>query len=606
VPAFLLAVFLLCVSAASAAALVRRGLVSFLLAFYVLAVGEIVVLTELLSLVHGVRTLGYLIGEAVLAALALAVWSAYGRPLPALPRLDLRGALRRHPILAALAVVVGCGLAYETFLVLTLPPSTWDAMTYHLPRAAGWLQAHAVEYLPAHTTRENVLPPNAEIQILWTFATLGTDALAALPQLVAELVLVVAIYGCARRLRFDRPGATFAALLFATLTGVALQATSTQNDLAVAAPVAVSAYFLLGRTNVELALAGAAAGLALGTKLTALPALPFLGLLALAVVPRARLPFAAAAAVAGAVVLGGYGYALNLADSGSPLGDSQESAEFSPDVTFGGTVSTFARTYWDFIDLSGLDPGFEAQQVFQDAGPRIFSRFGIDPSAPESSKSTFWFGPNIHVDEDISWFGPLGALLIVPLSLGFAIAFVVRRTSRARLVFALSLPLFVVGVALTHRYNVWMGRFMIVPVALVMPLAAWLYPLRLLATGTTLLATVVLFVAHSDNKNKPFDDALWNADRITALTAKRGDLRPALRWIEEHVPDDAAVGVRLGPDDWAYPLYGPRLARRVVPVRSLDDAGALRWVVVSDTETLPLRPGWRETRFAGTWRVLTR
>ena len=57
---------------------------------------------------------------------------------------------------------------------------------------------------------------------------------------------------------------------------------TTQNDLVVAALAAAAAFFVLGPTRSDVALAGLALGLALGTKPTAALALPALALLALA------------------------------------------------------------------------------------------------------------------------------------------------------------------------------------------------------------------------------------------------------------------------------------------------------------------------------------
>jgi hypothetical protein len=78
---------------------------------------------------------GYALGEVVLLAASLGVWLRRGRPRPPRPHLDLRAAARRHPILTALATVVGGAMAYQLFIVIATPPNNWDSMSYHLPRA---------------------------------------------------------------------------------------------------------------------------------------------------------------------------------------------------------------------------------------------------------------------------------------------------------------------------------------------------------------------------------------------------------------------------------------------------------------------------------------
>jgi hypothetical protein len=162
---------------------------------------------------------------------------------------------------------------------------------------------------------------------------------------------------------------------------------------------------------------------------------------------------------------------------------------------------------------------------------------------------------------------------------------VLRRTSRERFLLALSLPLFVVGVALAYRYNMWIGRFMVLPVALTMPLAAWLYSWRLASTLAVALACVFLPLAEVRNQLHPAPDA-WRMSRVDGQTIIWPRLRPVIRAVDARVPADARLGYVLGSDDWSYPLYGPTLERRLEQLprrRTLAVARrrGLSWVVVA-------------------------
>src|SRR5207253_253874 len=160
----------------------------------------------------------------------------------------------------------------------------------------------------------------------------------------------------ARRLGYDTRRSAFSALLFPTLTIVALESVTTQNDLVEASFVAAAVALALGRTRAETVLAGLALGLAAGTKLTFLYAIP--------------------AHVAG-------------------------------------------------------------------AAKRVFTTLHIPPNPPESTATgtfAFTYEPNSAVSEDSSALGPLGFLLLVPLSLGFLVAWALRRADRVSGAFALALP----------------------------------------------------------------------------------------------------------------------------------------------------------------------
>lgn len=597
----------------AAAALRPSSLVGYGLAVWLLATGQVVLLAEVLSPFHAARGWGFGIGQAVLLAAAFAWWRRAGAPRPpAGPGIALAAAARAHPVLALLALAVVCAVGWEAFIGLATPPNNWDSMTYHLSRAAGWLQRHAVEYLPAHTERQNAFQPNAEILVLWTMSFLSADTLATVPQLLAGLALALGVYGIGRRLGFARPAALLPALLAPTLTEIALQSVTTQNDLLAAGFVVACAYFALGRTRLDGALAGVALGLALGTKLTSAFALPVLVLLVLAGRPRAALPRAAGAAaawaVAGFVAFGLYGYALNLAETGKVLGDPSASAHLQPEVSAGGTVSTAARIGWRMADASGFHlPGGVASGL-GDASRAVFDALGIAHDPPGATTTPFSFPVNGAADEDFSFFGPLGVLL-VPLALGWLVAWARRRAGLRHAALALAPLLFVVVLALAYRYNGWIGRFMIVPVALVLPLGAWAYERRLLgrrvlAAGLAVAGALTLALAHAYNNAKPTGldgrPAVWTLSREQAQALTRPALAGVLEGLAQHVPQGKRVGTILGEDDWDYPLYGPRLDRRLVPVSpgvayplSAARSARLHWVVAGvGIAAPPLEPQW--------------
>ena len=579
-----------------------------LVAVYVLAAAEVVGSTELLSLVHGVRADGYLAVQAAAAAAVLVVWLRRGRPRPALPRVRL-AALRRDPILLFLGAAVAAAVAYELFLTLVVPPNNWDALAYHLSRAAAWYQQHAVGWIAgAHTDRQNVFPPNAEMEILSTFVFVHGDRLAALPQLFAQLALLPSIYLTSLRIGFDRRGAAFAALLTLTLTEVALQATTTQNDLVVASFVVCAVALLLGRERRELPVAAMALGLAVGTKLTALFILPVVVLVAVLVLPRRRLAELAVCAAAACAAVGAFGYVSNVRHTGSVFGASAEVDSFRPDVTVKDLGANVARDYWRFIDFSGYRPEPRVLKTIWEFGLAGFEGLGLPAEPP-------W--PNTTPNEDISYFGPLGLLLVVPLSLLFVITGAMQRTTRLRIVLALALPVFVLELALAYQYNPFVGRFLLIPVALTMALAAWLRPYRLLCAALATTGVVSLAVTLSLNHAKPagLDGTVpvWELARWEAQSVTRAEMRDALKWVDEKLPVDARVGVLLAADDWDYPLYGRRLRRKLVPLpdrRPLRQARrlGLRWVVVSGSRTaITGGAGWNLVRFpSASWTVLSR
>jgi glycosyl transferase family 87 len=562
------------VATSALAALVLRpdGTAWFLLATYVLACAEVLLLTQLLSLVHLVRGTSYFVLEALLLAGALVVWRRAGSPRPARPRL---GFLRDNRLVAVLAGVVALGLLYELFIVLASTPNTWDSMSYHLPRAVEWFQRHAVEYIPnAPTERMNAFQPNAEMLILYVFALAHNDLLAELPQWLAGVASLLAVYGIARRAGAERAPAAFAGLLTLTLSEFALQSMTTQNDLVVASFAGAAAYFAMGKRREDVALAGIALGAALGTKLTVALALPGIVLIAFAYGGSRHVLRVGIASAVAFLAIGFYGFGLNLIETGKLLGDAPEATSLQPDRTFGGTVSTAARVTYKLIDVSGYNPDHERLSRVAQASKWTFDRLQIPINPPESSLTTFTFGINTAAEEDNSYFGPLGFLLLLPLVIVVLVLAALGRLTRRHAVLAASLPLYILGVALAYRWNQWIGRFMLTPVVLAMPLVALVYRYRLFTILATVIGAATLYVSLAHDTVKPSGrdggTPVWKLSRAETIALRLPSMKQTLVTTDLAVPDNGRVLAVVGENDFVYAFYGPKLDRHVATVHPQD------------------------------------
>ncbi|MDX6514809.1 MAG: hypothetical protein QOH73_475 [Gaiellaceae bacterium] len=630
---FALASLLLVTSAALSAAMLRlRGFAALLLAAYLLAAAEIVLLTLALSPFHAVTTVGLLAGETLWAIAAVGLWSLNGRPRPRLPALG-RAWLRQHPTLLVLACAVAAALLFQLVLQVVAPPNNWDSMTYHLARAAAWNQDHALGYVPnANTERMNIFPPNGEIAILYTLTFLGTDQLAALPQYVAGIALIVGCYAVARQLGFPRSSSAFAALVLASLGQVVLQSTTTQNDLLVASFVLAAAFFVLERDKSGIALAGLAVGLAVGTKTTGVFALPLLGLIALSTLGRRRLIELAASSTLGVLSVGSAGYALNLVHRHSLLGAGKEQNAFRADPSPTGVLSSFARTVGGFVDFPGfltvshslvaalallavlvlaprflvaldrrrgrgLRPGEAVLCVVLALSPVLVVAVTALERAAGIHKTV-----NVRSNEDFAFFGPIGAFLVVPVVLITLVSFARGRAGRREAALAAAVPIFVLELAFVYANNDWIGRFMIVPIALVAPLLAAVYPARRLVAGAVVVALVTLFTTIAFNEQKPLGLAgstpVWSLSRAQVEALNRPRMAFIIDVVDRTVPRRGRLGVVFGPDDWSYPFYGAKLQRRVVYLRPGDALAAASRTGVRDVlfargrAPHPLPPGW--------------
>ncbi|MFL5980851.1 MAG: ArnT family glycosyltransferase [Gaiellaceae bacterium] len=519
------------------------------LAVYVVGVAEVVVMIEVLSLFRAVTALNVLLAELALLAVAVVVFSRRRGLIVWQPlrRFPLRQMLDGQPLLRLLLVVVVGAFVYEFALAVFTPPNNWDSMAYHLSRAAAWYHHHGVAYVDAHTERENAYQPNAEILVLYTFLFAHADTFASTWQWLAGVASLPAIYLVARRLSFDRQQALFAALLFATLSQTALQATTTQNDLVAASLVVACVAFLATSERHRLWLAAVALGAAIGTKLTVAFALPALIVFAALLVPRREWLRLACLTAVMTAVFGSFGYILNVAHTGSPLGATSATAAFQQHSWIGrlGTL--------------GL----------------IGARIVVDP---------------VVRDEDLAYLGPLGAVLVVPVIVLTLRRYLRGNATRLEAATAAALPLYAIALAYSYRFNPWIGRFMLTPAALVAALFGSVYHHRRYTLAVTALAIATLTTTVVFNHAKPSGigdgPSIWTMTRAQAQAVQRPVMRPVLATVAACVPAHAAIGYDIGDNDWDYPLFGDRLTRRIVRLERsalFQEADRLKlgWVLIA-------------------------
>ncbi len=585
----------LAVAALAAASLRLPGLLAPLLAAYLVLVADLGLVTWALSPFHAVTAAGLLVAEAILLVAAAGVWWLRGRP--GIELAGARGAIRTvagDPLTVLFLAVVCVALGYELLLVLTTQPTNWDSLTYHLSRVAAWHQYHGIHWIPnAPTGRMNEFQPLAEQEILFLFVATGSTALFALPQYIALLVIIAAVYGAARRLGFGARAAACGAALLATFSLIALEATTAQNDLVAASFPIVAACLLLGGGAVEAVLAGVAVALGLGVKLTTALTLPVILWLAWSGGRRTVARVAAGGAL-GLFLVSAWGYVLNLLNTGHVLGYGQGRVENTTSFSVTGTVRTALHLVYRLVDLSvfpywlvaalavaGVAVGAAAAIHARRVAAAVFALPLIAPALVLGVLAAITGHDPVYIqrgaNEDYSGFGPIGTVFLFGAPVLAVASYRARRADVRQLALALALPSFIVLLALQAKYNFWITRFLVVPVVLTAPLFAGIFRKRIVVAAVLAVAgtTVGLVLAHDATKRlNAHAGRPWALSQVEALRGFPAEptgkmIAASLAAYNRSVPDGACVGAVLGPDEPAYLLWGSGLRRRVFFLPSL-------------------------------------
>ena len=563
-------------SAWAVVALLRlAGRAVIALSVVVVAAAMLVGTAIALSLVHALTVAGILGATAALATASTVAWVTGGRPRPAFPlpgRRELAAAARGEPVVAALVAVAVLALLFEAFLAVAVAPNEQDALLYHLPRAAFWVQYHTALQFNAGTLGDPEVgnPPNAEIIIAWTMALSRGDHLANLVQWAFAWAFALSIYLGARVAGLRRPASLFAAALAVILPEPIMQASTSQNDLVAAALITSGAVMVVSgirtRSRGELAVGALALGLAVGTKGTVVYALPGLALLGVGALVKWRLPrrliagFLAMLAVSVAA-LGAFNYVQNVSNTGDLTGGMDQ--EVATDYVQANPLLDIGRASFNLLDLPGLGT------------PRWLgaaSRFVADPLFGTHLHGSYYGTPTTiqtDVSEDESAYGPVGWLVLAPLVLGCA---VLRRVRWPLRLCALASCAYLAFLAVQLGYGPEEARLMMPAVGFAAPLLGLLAGRRWLAGGVGLLAVLAMVatIAYDPNKSllRPDTPGILGQDRLHQQLVDTGFALelPALQRLDRILPGRARLGFLQQDDTVEYTLFGPHFEHYLVPL----------------------------------------
>jgi hypothetical protein len=550
-----------------------RGMVLALTAGLVVGAASIVLVFIGLSVARLLTPAAILLAQTGLAGASALGWKLAGMPsLPWRPRWRAAtSAIRADPALAVLITAATAALALQFFMAIAIAPNNFDAMTYHLPRAAYWLQNNSALHWQGGTVQQLGDPPNAEMLQAWTMALSGTDRFVQLVQWLSLVGIALAIFSLARLIDFQPRAAAFAAALFVVLPQPLLQAASAQNDLVVTFFLLAALTFglrgLRDRSSGDLVVASVALGLAIGTKGTALLALPSLGLIFLAAIWRYRpsvsvVRFASLTAIASIAIWGSFNYILNLEDGRGVFGGVD--AHVRATAVSDGVVKDVVRVSWmSFVDTQDIAPGW-VESIFRPTGNRILhALYGNNKCCPG-------LGPvNGYVYDETAGFGFVGLLVFWPVLLLALLG--PRSPPFHRLIATAALVYLLLVATVPGGFNDWIARLLIPFVAIGAPLLAKAASRSSIRVAIVALALVGLEPSLFANETKRLlpsggMPSFLGLDRISQMTYNNyePDLGRALRRLQRILPATAPLGYVGSADTWDYPLFGEHRERRLV------------------------------------------
>ncbi|WP_338875742.1 glycosyltransferase family 39 protein [Spirosoma sp. SC4-14] len=505
-------------------------------------------------------------------------------------------------------------------LVLFTVPNEWDSMTGHLNRVMQYIQRGTMRHFGGTNWNIDTYPKSVCTLQIYSFLITGhfENGFKFIHHL-SYWVAIVSVFGIVQRIGAGRPEQTrlsasfFSALAYALLPDFLMQAITTETDIVLTAYLSVLLYMLFTyrQTNDSryLWLAGMAFGIAFGHKITFALLLPSVFVIMLYTVflsPSLAITFQRTWRLAAAIVVAvciwtlPTGYLKNIEVFGHPIGPPTALKHQS--VERAGPLSNLleqgsrnvVRYAYDHVNLDGirnLKAGAELNHAMRQ--PLVMLEDKLHMRLDEEtdfSIQPFAFDRRFVFYNANPYWGIFGFGLVFPLLFLVLIGFI-RSTPHVYIGIALLLHFLALSYSAPYdpfkgRYFIETGLFGITFLALVFlsPRATVDVPGRLLWKSYVGLVTVLgcisallsiflntraLPFAWTAPDGKSFPSA-FQSDRIEQMTLGRPDIYVAYKRFDELVPDTATVALGTINDDYEYPLYGPKLSRRLITINPFE------------------------------------
>ena len=358
-------------------------------------------------------------------------------------------------------------------------PSTWDSMTYHLPRVMQWRQNESMQHFATANQRQIQMPPFSEMIFLHTWLLSGSDRWVNFIQYFSFIISMFAVSEITNHLTRNSLARWRAVLFAAAIPMGVLQATSTQNDYVTAMWVLI--FYTLGILAIKndfhpgvISLASLSAGLGVLTKGTAAVFMAPLGMiLAIGVVSIHRRRAVLTGLLSCALILlinSGY-FSRNFRTYGSILGPTSRYLNESISIKVVGS-NLLRNTALHVPVGKSIAPLSAVGDATLELLEMIHTLLGVDPLDPRitlSSHNAFENSFGTTVNEDFS--GNALHLLLIFIFIVLAI-FSWNRFSKLRRTYFVLVLLVSILFIIIFKWQVWGSRLQLPIFLLWSPLLA--------------------------------------------------------------------------------------------------------------------------------------
>lgn len=355
---------------------------------------QVVLSFEILSLFKAINQTNVLILNVIFLIIAGFVWFKKGMPLYR-PKFKesfnkIWCALKKDKILMIMAFGFVFFIGVTIFLNMFMPVSSYDALTYHLNRAAFWLSQGSLNHFDIADDRNLVMPINSEILYLWVLLFVKNDIGLNFFSFAGYVAAVFSIYNILDLQGFCERRKLWTVFILSAFASVIAEVSSLETDVLIAGLVLSSItlflIFLKEKKTSMIFFSALAYALAMGTKTPAVIAFPgvFLLMSFFAYRSEKREFYKTMGVFLGFLfvnfmIFSSYNYILNFIQFQSFLGSESAKAIHGFRGGIKALIANYIRYIFMLFDFSGFRYSEYVGEHITNAKLAIFSLLHIPP-----------------------------------------------------------------------------------------------------------------------------------------------------------------------------------------------------------------------------------
>lgn len=470
---------------------------------FLFAFAQIVLTFEVLSLFSAINQFGVLSLNLAFFFIIGIIWNKNYRPLWSVESEGFRHRVANSFKLDKALVWLFVGFIFfvciSLFLCVVMPLTSADAQAYHAVRSVFWVLQGNLNHFDTSDVRNLCLPINSEILYSWVLVFTKKALFFALFSFVGFLLCLISLYNIMGYLAFSTRKKLWALFILSSFPSVLVQASGTETDLIIAGLLTSSIclfwYALKNNKLVPIFMSALAYALAIGTKTTAVIAIPGVGLMLLALSFYYKqiklLGYFLIFSLLNFLIFALYNYVLNFIQFGNFMGSQSFMVVSKNYYGIKGAFANFIKYIFAYFDFTGLRWGDYLGDDIVNLRSTVLSAVGLG-YVSDGLYSTD-YEVNKTLIEQLMGAGVLGLFVYLPCLIWSLVKPIFKpKSKKAWFIFAFAL-LYVINIFMMSYLLAYMSysiRFLMFFVVLSSPILGYSY-----FRGKNPLKYVIVFFA---------------------------------------------------------------------------------------------------------------